>query len=456
MMFLASCFVVKSWAEGLYTDKLVAIHYSDTANKQDSVFEYDSRGNVTLRATEKYREESAYDSQNRRIVRKVYYDNHDEMKLEREQEWEFDAHGNECLWMEMRYNIESGELGYSCRQCKEFDERDRILSDVSSHYVNDGWQQDEALAYTYDDEHGVWTCYEQDRNAGRAKTEHYCDATGQDTLIYSYMWDYDNKDWHLRARTLFTFCEFGVTCELTQGLSGSNWGNWSKMETTYHNSANAYKKARYFWEEDYDCWRDGVYEYNYEKSEGYLHIWGDIEGHRFNDEWRYDEQGRVVWHYYRATSHSSNSDTYEYDEWGNVISVTSTDSMLQGWTEQKRYDYTYDQHGAILAVDYWFKDYFGYSLWKMNTTTFEYDSSVPAAAVLGCPSPYYKLLSVSETDNHGVVTTTTYQYASAEGITGIETNSTADTQAAVHYYDLMGRRQAQPHGLVVKGRYHYL
>ena len=187
-------------------------------------------------------------------------------------------------------------------------------------------------------------------------------------------------------------------------------------------------------------WRRNSYEYNYHDTGSYRHIWGCYEdGDSFDSEWEYDDLGRVIWRHYRATSHSYETVTYEYDEWGNVVQKTITDSMLRGLEEKIGYVYTYDETGVILACEYWYKDFFDGVLKLQKTTVYDFDTSVPASAVLRCPSPYYKLLSVTVTDHiYGQEKTTTYEYASAEEIEGIKTVNSADLPAV--YYDLYGRK----------------
>lgn len=440
-----------------YTDKLVAIHYSESANMTDSTFEYDLRGNITLRSTENWREENSYDNQNRRIASSVYSRYYNEMRLEREQEWAFDSHGNECMQMLKIYAIESGELKTSILNRVSHDDRNRVISDARYSFYDNAWWLADSLSYTYDDEHCVWTSFEQNSNGVRNLYEHYCDEMGKDTLIYRYLSDIYDEEWKLVSRTIFSYCEYGETCQLTQSLKNAFWINSEKMETEYHNSADSYQRKRWYFRSDNNysnpeagTWHDGYYEYNYDYTGDYRHVWGNSEGHEFDDEYKYDDAGRVVWHHYKATSHSYETDTFAYDEWGNLVQKNSTDTMLSGMEQQTSYVYTYDDNGAILASEYWYKDYFDgrLNLWK--TTVYEFDTSVPATSVLGSHSPYYKLLSVTETNIYdGKAITTTYEYAPVGGIEDIDNPTSAWNQAPAICYDLMGRRISQPRRLIL-------
>lgn len=453
VLLASSCLL---WADTLaaepFTEKLIAIRYTGNEQLKDSTFEYDAQGNVTLRATQSWREENSYDAEHRRISREVFQEVRGEMTLQLEQAWAYDGRGNLCLDKYIDYAHGNNNL---CRA--SYDDADRLLTRANYWLINEVWQQQDSVSYIYDDANNTWTEYAQKVGGTPAQNVHYCDASGQDTLIYTYHQDEASGTWQLTRRTLFTFCEYGVTCILEQRLYGDAWIDSYKTETAYHGSSEDYTQTRssYWYDEEWpesSEWYQLPYEYNYYHQGNILHIWGDNEGHFFDDEYEYDEQGRVIRHAYNSTSHSHNIDTYEFDSYGNLTDLSEYDSMMG--TCNHHYDYTYDENGAILAIEEREKDYFASVLSLKKTTTYEYDTSVPATSVINCPSPYYKLLSTTETDPAGNETITTYDYAPTEGLQTIKGISAEETQLRPLNYNLLGqpvRNGAFP-GFRVNGR----
>lgn len=435
-------------ADEPYTEMLTAIHYSDNRAMEDSIFEYDLHGNVVIRATAKWREESAYDRQGRRTQCNVYRDYHDQMLLEKEQEWAYDDHGNLCLQKCVEYDLQQNTHKTAYLYQYAFDDQDRPLSERRYWLGNGAWNLADSLVYTYDDPNHTWTCEEYLQRYAPQRFVHLCDESQQDTLIHKYTWDETANDWLLSGRTVFTLCQYGVTCELEQYLAYDRWVNSMKTDCVFHGSAYYYTitKSTYMVYDDYypdsGFWLDMPYVYNYKRSDESLRIWGETEGYEFDDTWQYDAQGRLIMHKYKSTSHSSTTKKYVYDEWGNLVSTTSYDTMMGDEPESiTRHDYTYDDRGAILADETWVEDFYT-ALHRQQTISYEYDDTVPASTVAHCPSPYYKLLKTTVTDSKGAISTITYDYAPFSASQGIPAITIPASNRTATAYDLQGRRVA--------------
>lgn len=399
-------------------EKLVAIHYSENMGRKDSAFAYDPCGNVTLRMTDDWREENTYDREGRRTGRKIYAEYQDEMKLESEQAWTFDEQGRMSLERWIGYNVTSG----------------RIASDVL-HQM------------TYDDECHIWTEDWQKLGQQPTRNEHWYDEAGRDTLVNNYRWNAANETWALTSHTLTSYEAYGMTCQLVQYLINGLWVNSERVVAEYHGSADSYKLTReYYFVEDSTCpdtgeWEDGAYEYNYLRQNNALHIWGCEEGRRFDDEYVFDTEGREVSHTnHYASSHSSETTTHEYDAQGNLVNVTETETWAGDITTATSHRYTYDDCGALLTAENLIRDMFDTNFAQRSLTVYDYDTSVPASAVYGCPSDQYKLLSITETDRYGNRMITTYEYEAVDTTEAIRQLPTPEADQLLPCYDLQGRR----------------
>ncbi len=369
------------------TEKLVAIHHSENMYLKDTTFAYDPCGNVVLRMTDDWREENAYDSEGRLTERKIYEEYRGEMKLESEQIWAFDEENH--TWMEEKHR----------------------------------------------------------NNEVATRIEHWYDEAGRDTLVNTYNWNAASETWSLKWRTLTTFGDYGMTCQLTQYMEDGQWVNSQRTVAEYQGSGDSYKLTQEYYlvwdssDPDSGEWKaDNAYEYNYLRQNNTLRIWGYEEDHHFDDEYTFDAQGRIVSHKDRyASTRSSETTTYEYDAQGNLVDVTETEYWSDGITSANSHRYTYDDNGAILTAEYLVRDEFGTSFVTRSTTVYDYDTSVPASAVFGCPSAHYKLLSVTETDKYGNVKVTTYEYAPVDETNGIRQTQSHETHDTLPCYDLTGR-----------------
>lgn len=441
-------------------EQLVAIHYSENMSRKDSTFAYDPNGNTVLRMTDIWREENTYDSKGRRTERRTFAEYHDEMKPEIEQAWAFDERGNISLDRRIDYEITSGRVTNSSMQQMTYDEKDRLCSQKNYRLLPDGWTLIESLVWSYDDENNRWT-QEQPNSRPATRYEHWCDAAGQDTLIYIYQRETAGAEWQLHGRTLYTFSEYGMTCELKQYQAYNRWVNEFRTVIEYHGSSDSYKRTSdYYWiSDDYyperGEWRSDENEYNYHRQGNTLHIWGCRYGRDFDDEYTFDDEGREINHInHYSSSHSSETITHEYDDQGNLVEYTEKVSGL-GLTNIRRYCYTYDDNGAILTAQYLVcDDIYDTDFKLLSSTVYDYDTSVPASDIYGCPSSHYKLLSVTETDQHGnkKVTSYTYEPVDPEVIRQIQD---PDTNGSLPCYDLTGRHAytAHPSHIYKKGNY---
>ena len=369
------------------TEKLVAIHHSENMYQKDSAFAYDPCGNVVLRMTDDWREENAYDSEGRCTERKVYVEYQGEMELESEQAWAFD------------------------------------------------------------DESHTWTEEKHRKNEVPTHIEHWYDAAERDTLVTTYNWDEASETWSPKWRTLTTYEDYGMTCQLTQHQKNGLWMNSQRTVAQYHGSSDSYKLTREYylvWDSsnpDSGEWEtDNAYEYNYHRQDNVLRIWGHDEDHSFDDVYTFDAQGRIVSHKeYYASTRSSETTTYEYDAQGNLVDVTVTESWSGDITIANSHRYTYDDNGAILTAEYLIRDEFSTSFAHQSLTVYEYDTSVPASAVFGCPLAHYKLLSVTETDNYGNAKVTTYEYEAVDEPEAIQQILSREAYGTLPCYDLTGR-----------------